>query len=109
MSIASPLYSIVENTTKTNETRFYIYDSLGFCITTNPEFFSTYEEAYKYLNNILQTKLKKIMSKIFTDTSSPLLTDVSEDQIIQDKIINEIYNHKLIFSNQPKPHIKNKY
>lgn len=49
------------------------------------------------------------MSKIFTDTSSPLLTDVSEDQIIQDKIINEIYNHKLIFSNQPKPHIKNKY
>lgn len=108
MSISLLLYSIKENTTETNETRFYIYDSLGFCIRTNLEFFSTYEEAYKYLNDLLVKELKEIMSRIYIAASGKELVDTSKDLILQEKVAKEIYNHKLILENRHNPQVKHK-
>jgi len=108
MSAMICMYSIIEFKNKKDEIQFYIIDSLGFTIRTNPSSFSTYEEAFSHLIKILTDRLQKIMSKIFSEVKSKNLADISSDLKKQETLICEITNQQLNMQQKPSPKPKNK-
>lgn len=102
------MYSIVESKSKNSEIRFYIIDSLGFVLRTNPSSFNTYEEAFLYLIKMLTDRLEKIMSKIFSEVSDTNPEDISSELKKQEILIREIINQKSNMQQKPSPKPKNK-
>ncbi|MCW6541751.1 hypothetical protein [Yersinia ruckeri] len=102
MNVTTTLYSIEERKNDKNEAVFLIFDSLGFCITTDPAYFNTYEEAYDHLISLLQKKLNSILNKIHKGVGKILLQDISKEIKTQETIILEMYNQQSIFNNKPK-------
>lgn len=102
------MYSIVESKNKNSEIRFYIIDSLGFVIRTNPSIFNTYEEAFLYLIKMLTDRLEKTMSKIFSEVNDTNPEDISSELKKQEILICEIINQKSNMQQKLSPKPKNK-